>query len=407
MRINWPSTRAAIHSTIEGMPMTKPVRSFIVTLAVLILAISSVGAIAASNPVLGYSVDLPIGWADAGSSDPYHVGFLAPRGDAMIQIIGVDEATGDDGTAVAQFMLEELSATGETAPYIYLERSAALTDVTFMTNGNEARGYMVTIDGIEADLIILAFSLSQTYEANHDSLLSAIDSFALGDVGRLVPGPISQFYYPFPAPSPTSRGIPFVGIPVPFAVDPGEHDATQVLVEREARILAPYGALERPVFENAWRRFFRLIYRDNFERLRPLAEAIDERLTAHGTPRVDYPHEILSWLQGFEFQRTGGLSDFLAPISCITSESGDCDSLAMTYAILLHHLDFDAILMVSDRHAHALAAVDTFGSGARFEFEGRQWLVAEMTTDVDLGRIAADMADPAGWIGVRLRLRQL
>ena len=79
----------------------------------------------------------------------------------------------------------------------------------------------------------------------------------------------------------------------------------------------------------------------------------------------------------------------------------------MTYVILLHHLGVDAIIMASDRYAHAMAAVDTFGPGARFEFEGRQWLVAEMTAEVALGQIAADVADPAGWIGVRLRLKEL
>jgi len=178
-------------------------------------------------------------------------------------------------------------------------------------------------------------------------------------------------------------------------------------VEREARILSPYGTLSRELFEAAWRRYFRVIYRDSFMRLQPLAGQIRTRLEADRVPRVDYPGEILAWLQGFDYERTGGLSDFLAPLSCVVGSAGDCDSLALTYVILLHHLDFDAIAMVSDRYAHALAAVDVPGPGARFEFEGRQWLVAELTDDVELGQIAAEMADPAWWIGVRMRLRFL
>ena len=58
--------------------------------------------------------------------------------------------------------------------------------------------------------------------------------------------------------------------------------------------------------------------------------------------------------------------------------------------------------MVSDVYSHAMAAVDLAGSGARFPFGGREWLVAELTAPVTLGQIDSTMADPAGWIGVSL-----
>jgi hypothetical protein len=300
--------------------------------------------------------------------------------------------------------LADISGEGEPAGFEYLGYSAALTDVAFVTAGNEVRGYMVTIDGYEADLVLLSFALIESYEVAHDFLLSGLDSFAMGDESRLYPGPISQFFYPFPAPAARANPIRFGGGTLAFGLDPGELDAGQVVVEREARILAPYGTLSRDLFEAAWRRYFRMIYRDSYMRLETLASEIGARLEADRVPRVDFPHGILSWLQGFDYQRTGGLADFQAPLSCVANSVGDCDSLALTYVILLHHLDFDAIAMVSDRYAHALAAVDVPGPGARFEFEDRLWLVAELTEEVDLGQIAADMADPEGWIGVRMRL---
>jgi len=387
-------------------------RPLFLGLILLVSVLVSAPALAIRNPVFGYSVDLPVGWTDADSSDPYHVAFISPNGDAMLQIIALDPAIAADGVAIAEYMLADLSGEGESARFEYLGYSAALTDVQFVTAGNPVRGYMVTIDGYEADLVLLSFALLESYDAAHDQLLSALDSFALGDESAYYPGPISNFFYPFPAPAGTSISVPFPGASgspgsVSFRADPGELDAGQVLVEREARILSPYGTLTRELFEAAWRRYFRIIYRDSFMRLYSLAGQIGAQLEADGVPRVDYPGEILRWLQGFDYERTGGLSDFVAPLSCVVGSAGDCDSLALTYVILLHHLDFDAIVMVSDRYAHALAAVDLPGPGARFEFEGRQWLVAEMTDDVELGQIAADMADPAGWIGVRMRLHLL
>jgi hypothetical protein len=46
--------------------------------------------------------------------------------------------------------------------------------------------------------------------------------------------------------------------------------------------------------------------------------------------------------------------------------------------------------------------VDVAGEGARFEFEGTRYLLAEFTEEVDLGMIPRNMADPSKWIPVRL-----
>lgn len=379
-------------------------RALAAILLTCILA-ARVDALAAVNPEFGYSIDLPVGWVEADNSDPHHIGFLSPNADAMIQIIALDPATGATGLELAEFMLSQLGGEGESESFDYQARSAALTDVAFTTSGLDVQGYLITIDGAETDLALLAFAVLESYEVAHDHLVSALDSFAIGPESRAYPGPVSQFFYPFPAPATRDESIPFLDARLPFAYDPDEEEASRVLVDREARVLEPYGRLDRELATEAWRRYFRMIYRDNYMRLAPIAESVGALLEAERIPRVDYPSEILAWLQGFDYERAGGLSDFAPPIACLASSSGDCDSLALTYVIILHHLGFDAILMVSDRYSHALAAVDVQGPGARFAFEDRQWLVAELTEEVAIGQIAATMADPAGWIGVRLRLR--
>ncbi len=393
----------------DNESMSRFLRSLSIAVLLLLLAWSA-GALAAVNPVHGYSVDLPVGWIEADNSNPDHIGFLSPNADAMVQIIALDPAPGGSdaagsGSEIAHHVLDQLGAEGEPEPFSYQDRPAAISELAFTTGGIEVQGYLVTIAHRRAGFAILAFAAIDSYETAHDYLLSAIDSFSLDEESRLSPGPVSQYFYPFPAPNARDASIRFAGSRLPFAVDANEIDATEVLVDREARVLAPYGAVDREVANDAWRRYFRLIYRDNYMRLEPLSQEIRARLEADRVPRVDYPEVLLSWLQGFDYVRTGGLADFQPPVSCLATASGDCDSLAMTYAILLHHLGFDAILMVSDRYAHAIAAVDVQGPGARFAFEGRDWLVAELTADVPLGRIAAEMADPDGWLGVRLRLQ--
>jgi hypothetical protein len=87
-------------------------------------------------------------------------------------------------------------------------------------------------------------------------------------------------------------------------------------------------------------------------------------------------------------------------VQVLVSSSGDCDSLGLLYVLLLHSFEIDAILLVSEAYSHALGAADIPGEGARFTVEGTGYVVAEMTEKVALGLIAADMADPSGWIPV-------
>ncbi len=381
---------------------------FCLVLAGAWLAIPShVDALAAANPDYDYSVDLPIGWTGAGAETTDHIAFVNPSGEAMLQIIALDPMTAINATAIAEAMAASLEANAEPETYTYQGHDATLSDVTFEMTGEPVRGYMITINSPQADFVLLAFSFEESYELAHDHLISAADSFALGSEGRLYPGPVSQFFYPFPGPNAQTQTLRFAGNRLPFAYDNGELEASSVLVEREARVLAPYGALEEETAYDAWRRYFRQIYRDNFMRLESVAFEIETILQERGTPRDQYPEEILDWLQGFQFSRAGGLSNFMPPILCLSTSAGDCDSLAMTYVIILHHLGFDAIMMASNRYNHALAAVDVAGNGARYSYEGREWLIAELTADVELGQIRADIADPAGWIGVRMRLQAI
>jgi hypothetical protein len=74
----------------------------------------------------------------------------------------------------------------------------------------------------------------------------------------------------------------------------------------------------------------------------------------------------------------------------------------MAYIILLRQLGFDAILLVSEKYNHAMAAVDIPGEGARFDFEGKGYLVAELTGKAAIGLIDKEMADPAFWLPVTL-----
>ena len=94
---------------------------------------------------------------------------------------------------------------------------------------------------------------------------------------------------------------------------------------------------------------------------------------------------------------------FPPPLTALKDYSADCDSLGIMYIILLKRLGIDAVLMVSSEYSHSMAAVDIPGNGARFPFNGKKYLVAELTKDVPIGQINARMADPAKWLGIEFK----
>lgn len=373
------------------------------------------------NPDYEYVVDIPAGWQLVDGSQTQLVSFSDPESIAVFQIMAFPTDRFVTVEELDEYVRQQFSMDGDRASFRYLRQPAIFADYQFSTGEFTVRGYMTFINGDEHDFAVLTYIPEEYYEEYHDLSLSAVDSFSMDVTTRNTRGPVSQFFAAeIEAEVESGRGdAAMLTLPegAEFELPPtisneAVQESHQVLIEREARILSEYapteGAFPRPdpdtpqEWVTAWRRYFRMVYRDSFSRVEPVAEAIFQDLAAAGVAREEMPARILEWLQGAEYQRTASLSDLLNASACLVQFAGDCDSLGITYAIILHHLGFDAILMASVEYAHAMVGVDVAGEGARFPFQGRQWLVAELTDEVGIGRIDQSMSDIGGWIGVKL-----
>jgi transglutaminase-like putative cysteine protease len=181
-----------------------------------------------------------------------------------------------------------------------------------------------------------------------------------------------------------------------LALDREEGGATQVLIEREARILAADEILSL----EAWSRYYRVIYRDNSQRLVEFSRQL--RTALQGLEPRAQAEELLDWIQGFHYYRTGTLSDLTSPLTCLATGAGDCDSRALLYVTFLHQIGIDAVLLVSTEYRHSAVAVDVQGTGARLTIGEKSYVFAEVTDQVALGLVDRSMADPAGWIPIPL-----
>ena len=344
----------------------------------------------------GCYLDLPQGWEPLEVSDTKAT-FADEGAHAFFQVHAYPATRYAGGEEMFQDVGDRLKADGEGELFNYQGNEAVLTDLLFQGGSTFFKGWGLYVDGTEFDWVILGFATAELSEAYHVPLLSALDSFSLNDRALLSPGPVSQFYASTATDSEEfDFEVPFEDHMLQVITTDADVEASRVTLEREARVLALY----TPEDIDAWQRFYRMLYRDSYRKVDSLFRSL---IMAGISPRQDpllTAKTLLSWIQGFGCARTGGLEDLSLPLDSLYNGAGDCDSLGLLYVILLKHYGIDAILMVSGTYSHAMAAVDVEAPGARFEWEGRKYLVAETIYEVDLGLIAADMADPAHWMGI-------
>jgi hypothetical protein len=348
----------------------------------------------------GYYMDIPEGWELVDASNPALISFSDAGKQAVFQITVFQGQHFAAARETAAYYKAQIKAQGDEADFAYQGKDAVIGDYRFSTGKFAARGWFVFVSTENYHFVLSAFCEASRFDASSDILLSCIDSFAPGEESRFYPGPVSQFYQNFP---PTKDGflqMSFQGESFPLAVAKDEADANTAVIEREARILAVAEKTEKDPYA-AWERFYRVIFRDSYMRLLPLTQKL-QPILEKPAKKQGIPAALLSWFQGFSYTRTGTIADFQSPLDCVLSSSGDCDSLGMAYIIILRQLGFDAILLVSEKYSHAMAAVDVQGEGARFDFGGKRYLVAELTDNVAIGRIDKNMSDATFWLPVAM-----
>jgi len=302
---------------------------------------------------------------------------------------------------IYNYVLTELGATGDGEKFLFDTKDSYFASISFKSSGYSYTGYLVCVEGEFEDIVLLAFSDESNYDLSHDFLISSIDSFSLNESGLKNPGPVSQFYYPWPGRDKTINYITMGAKKIPVSFDVKEIDAARILIEREARVLIQY--TNSKLSDLAWERYYKLIYRDNYNRLRRIARIAASEITDdfESLSPLEKSEMLLSWLQSFEYVRTGTLSDFMSPIDTVFEAAGDCDSRSLLYVMLLEYNGIDSILMVSSEYSHSLTGIAVEGMGAHYYYEGSEYLIAETTDNVSIGLIDQAMADPSKWMGIK------
>jgi hypothetical protein len=278
-----------------------------------------------------------------------------------------------------------------------------LLELDFSVQGSRLSGWGLCLELESRENgtpLLLALAYGEAGKAELQPLcLSALDSLAPTEGDRRAPGPVTEYAYPR---GNRIRVSPF-GLDLEAFAREHDKEGAQALVEREFEVL------KRAVGSTnaAWTRFYRVIYRDSFSRLSEIAFALERHWAADSRDIVsdepaswDLAGAALKWVQSFTYERDLSGSDFVNLVSAAIEGRGDCDSRSLLWAIILDQANIPAAIMVSADYGHAMGLIDIPGPGARFEWDGARWLVAETTAAVSLGRIEQKMSDPAHWLGI-------
>jgi hypothetical protein len=409
---------------ITVIPRGLKIRRFIRVF--LLISLSRLPAAPYVSP-WGFRVDLPPGYQAQSAAGDTGVSFRNPQG-AVFEIL---VSRGTDPQRYLENVLPQLGSRKEVESFMYHNRKAALAELEFSpgaaspARGTVYRGWGLCLDRGDSLLFALAYGPAGT-EGLDILHLSCLDSVAPTRAEQRYCGPVTEFAWP----RGPLREIPLFNTQIKALFAEGDAEAAQALVDREFQVLRYFE--KGPQWQEAWRRFYRMIYRDSWERIAQAAFLLERRWAvedllpgtlppegaalnrpdspaSEGTGRAlprETPADLrlasraLSYIQEFTYERNLMGSDFVNLVSALAEGRGDCDSRALLWALILAQANIDSGIMVSRDYSHAMGIANIEGQGARFPFEGKQYLVAETTTKVDPGLIAQNMSEISKWMGI-------
>jgi hypothetical protein len=396
---------------------------------VLVFVLTKVYAEPLYSPTWGFRLDLPEGYKFSDGDGKNRFSFQSGFGTFLDIAVYTGKTSAE---ALAEELEQKLSGRGERHVYDYNGKKAVLSQLSFpdpQKRGSRLSGwaFYVELKAPENRAVPVLFVLA--YGPQDDAFqslhLSVLDSIAAAEEDRLLPGPVTDFSYP----AGEWKYRPLAGTGKEAWFREGDAEAAQALVDREFAVLKRY--VDSPLWREAWKRFYRAIYRDSFDRLKDAAFILERTWAvedpgsgnAGGTPAAGSPsnpegdilgkrsdkarafaQKALDWVQGFSYERDLMGSDFVNLVSAVQEGRGDCDSRAMLWAIILEQAGVPSAIMVSREFGHAMGLADLEGEGARFPFkEGNReyrWLVAETIAHVGIGRIGENVSEITKWLGI-------
>ena len=356
-----------------------------------------------NSPTWGYSVDLPEEFVlvDKNGADSYMFENAFVSSTVILKAYKKEKFS--SSLEAMETVMKQLGAEFECAETDWRNTDCIISQFAFNLGGASNTGWAVSslLQDSKGYVVMLCYTPTDVFYDLEQFVISCVDSLCIDYGSYYSPGPLTSFA--FPKGEVQNNTVEIAGEKIDFTLNSNDIEADRFVVEREYSVLSLYQDSE--MWVEAWQRYYRLVYKNAYSRLKIAAFNIYNRLIKtceSENPEIELAQKLLSWTQGFDYVRDFTSTDFTPITASITGTGSDCDSRAMLLACLLHHMNYDTCLFVSAEFSHSLFGIVLDKAGAKINIDGRQFLLGETTAQVDIGLVPANMNQTDKWIFVEL-----
>ena len=388
--------------------MTRFHKNLIRTVTFIFLLFSFANAFAEkiTDRDFDFSLDIPEGFEIADyTQDGMSYVFSHPNIPVTLVMKISEEAQAKNAAEVLKKNLNKLSAKGETDSFVWNGSSCGISSFTMTLDDNYFGWSVAAPLKIKGAYVVLLCYAPQSQKGCEQFIISTVNSLCINSDYLNTPGIITS--YAFPPEGRKAVSLKIGGKEIKTSIDKSDEEAAKFVIDLEYAVLTLYAS--HKMWKEAWKRYYKMIYRDNAGRLEQAAADIYNALypelkeTKPQDADIKYAQALLSWVQTFGYQRATNKneSDFTSLPAALIGKGNDCDSRSMLISALLNYTGIDTALLISRDYSHAMVVTDIPAPGQTFTMEnGREYLMGETTAKVTWGMIAQDHADRTKWIAV-------
>ena len=374
-----------------------------------------------SSQKFGYTLDFPEGFVIVdGTDDESMFQFASEVVPVTALLLATEKASG-----ASDFLRDNLKKLGATVQgsglsEISWRRRGVSVAQFVMQNGvfderQQGLAVCVPLSSPSSFLSLIVFAPKKSYYQYDCFVNSIIDSLAVDFGGFREVGIATLLKYPQAGKGDLGVKLNIGGVEVSTKIGKGDASANQSVIDREFSVFRNYAMSGDPrVFQysiSAWQRFYRMIAKDSFGRLKKVAQDIGFALSSAAAgkdpenPDAALAQMLLNWSQELAYARQSqseDRADFNNLPSVLQNLGSDCDSRSMLLAVILKHLGLDTCVFVSPQYSHALLGVVLDGKqGTAFEIDKKKYLLGDTTVKgLTFGKISAEQSNRSAWIEV-------
>ncbi len=353
---------------------------------------------------LGYSMDFPEGFTVSSYTED-GMSYLFEHSDAPVTValrIYEKRLFNSSEESLAS-SLKKLSATFDTDSILWSNKNCAIASFK-MTLDKKYSGWSVCapVGNDEYYLVCICYCPEAQSSIYNQFIVSTLNSLCIDKNFYNTPGIIVS--YAFPKQGQKKMSSKINGRNIEYYIDTIDEEAAQFTVELEYAVLVLYAGHSK--MNEAWQRYYKMIYRDNAGRIAGFCESVKKNIYS-GFPadqaQLNTAAALLKMTQNFEYKRgKRSDSDFTNLVSVLAGQGNDCDSRSLLICSVMNYLGCDSILLFSGEYKHALAGVAIDAPGQKYTVKYAEgitvdYLMGETTAKVTFGTIAQEHADRSKW----------